>query len=123
MDGGPARRDGRPAVAGAETCGGVMFRGPNLGDGERLSDYPHVIPLFGSAGPGPGVLDHEIDPRGSAAPSGRAWSGGGGRWLLWPLRVVLWATLLVIAYRGVTAIVLQQTGAAAGGAGPEGARS
>ena len=98
-----------------------MFRGPNPGDGARLPDYSHVIPLFGSAGPGAGVLDHEIDPRGSGAPAGRAWSGGGGRWLLWPLRVVLWATLLVIAYRGVTAIVVHQTGAPAGGTGPEGA--
>ena len=108
-----------------------MFRGPNLGDGERLSDYPHVIPLFGSAGPGPGVLehsvlehsvlDHEIDPRGSGVPSGRAWSGGGGRWLLWPLRVVLWAALLIVAYRGVTSLVFHQAGAPqAGGAEPAG---
>jgi Conjugative transposon protein TcpC len=37
-----------------------MFRGPNSGDGERLSDYPRVIPLFGSAGPGPAVLENEI---------------------------------------------------------------
>ena len=98
-----------------------MFRGPNSGDGARLSDYSHVIPLFGSAGPGPGVLDHEIDPRGSGAPSGRAWSGGGGRWLLWPLRVVLWAALLIVAYRGVTAIVFHQASAPqAGGAEPGG---
>ena len=88
-----------------------MFRGPNLGDGARLSDYPHVIPLFGSAGPGPGVLDNEIDLPGSGAPAGRPWSGAGGRWLLWPLRVVLWATLLIIAYRGVTAIVFHQASA------------
>ncbi len=88
-----------------------MFRGPNLGDGERLSDYSHVIPLFGSAGPGSAVLDHEIDLRGSASPAGRAWSGTGGRWLLWPLRALLWATLLIIAYRGVTAIVLHQASA------------
>jgi len=54
-----------------------MFRGPSPGDGARLSDYSHVIPLFGSAGPGPAMLDHEIDMRGSGAPSGRAWSGGG----------------------------------------------
>jgi Conjugative transposon protein TcpC len=94
-----------------------MFRGPNSGDGVRLSDYSHVIPLFGSAGPGPAVLDHEIDPRGSAAPSGRVWSGGGGRWLLWPLRVVLWVALLIVAYRGVTAIVFHQASAPqAGGA-------
>lgn len=88
-----------------------MFRGPYPGDGARLSDYSHVIPLFGSTGPGHGMMDHEIDLRSSGAPSGRAWSGGGGRWLLWPLRVVLWATLLVIAYRGVTAIVFHQASA------------
>jgi hypothetical protein len=98
-----------------------MFRGPNLGNGERLPDYSHVIPLFGSAGPGPGVLDHEIDPRGSGAPPGRAWSGGGGRWLLWPLRVVLWAALLIVAYRGVTAIVFHQASTPqAGGTEPAG---
>ena len=97
-----------------------MFRGPNLGDGERLSDYSHVIPLFGSAGPGPGVLDNEIDLRGSGAPAGRAWSGAGGRWLLWLLRVVLWATLLIIAYRGVTAIVFHQASVKAGGTEPAG---
>ena len=96
-----------------------MFRGPNPGDGTRLSDYSHVIPLFGSAEPGPAMLDHQLDIRGSGAPSGRAWSGGGGRWLLWPLRVVLWAILLIIAYRGVTAIVFHQASAPqAGRAGP-----
>jgi hypothetical protein len=57
------------------------------------------------------VLENETDPRGSAAPAGRTWSGSGGRWLLWPLRVVLWATLLIVAYRGVTAIVFHQTAA------------
>ena len=108
-----------------------MFREPNSGDGARLSDYSHVIPLFGAAGPGPGVLDHGvlehsvldhgIDPRGSGAPPGRAWSGGGGRWLLWPLRVVLWAALLIVAYRGVTSLVFHQAGAPqAGGAEPAG---
>jgi len=113
-----------------------MFRGPNPGDGEQFSDYSHVIPLFGSADPGPGlleqsvldhgvrdhgvldhgvldhgVLDHAIDPRDYGVPSGRAWRGGGGRWLLWPLRVVLWAALLIVAYRGVTAIVFHQASA------------
>jgi hypothetical protein len=37
------------------------------------------------------------------------WSGGGGRWMVWPMRVVLWAAILVIGYRGVTAIVLNET--------------
>jgi hypothetical protein len=57
------------------------------------------------------VLDHELDLPGSGAPAGRPWSGAGGRWLLWPLRVVLWATLLIIAYRGITAIVFHQASA------------
>src|SRR3974377_461561 len=121
MDRRPARRDGRPACAGAQTCGGVMFRGPIPGDGARLSDYSHVIPLFGAAGPGPAVLEDETDLRGSAAPAGRSWSGSGGRWLLWLLRVVLWATLVIIAYRGVAAIVFPQAaGPPAGGAGRRG---
>src|SRR5271156_6186136 len=103
MDRGPARRDGRPAVAGAETCGGVMFRGPNSGDGASLSDYSHVIPLFGSAGPGPGVLEHsvlehEIDPRGSGAPPGRAWSGGRGPSPPWARPGAPWAAPLIVAY-------------------------
>jgi hypothetical protein len=96
-----------------------MFRGPNSGDGERLFDYPHVIPLFGSAGPAPGVLENEIDLRPVGAPDGRSWSGEGGRWLLWPLRAALWATLLIIAYRGVTVIIFHQASAApADGAKP-----
>ena len=98
-----------------------MFRGPNPGDGERLSDYSHVIPLFGSAGPGPGVLENGLDLRGSGAPDGRSWSGSGGRWLLWPLRGLLWATLLIIAYRGVTAIIFHQASAPPGGTEPGGA--
>jgi hypothetical protein len=99
-----------------------MFRGPTPGDGARLSDYSHVIPLFGSAGPGPAVLASEIDLRSSDAPAEPSWGGSGGRWLLWALRVVLWATLLIVAYRGVTAIVFNQAGAPrAGGTGPAGA--
>jgi Conjugative transposon protein TcpC len=88
-----------------------MFRGPNPGDGARLSDYSHVIPLFGSAGSGPAIPENELDLRGHGAPSGRSWNGSGGRWLLWPLRAVLWAALLIIAYRGVTAIVFNQASA------------
>jgi hypothetical protein len=98
-----------------------MFRGPNPGDGTRFPDYSHVIPLFGSAGPASAVLDSEADLRGSGAPAGRSWSGSGGRWLLWPLRVVLWATLLII-YRGMTAIVFHQASTPpADGAKPGGA--
>jgi hypothetical protein len=66
----------------------------------------------GGAMPGGGVP-------GGAAPAGqeprnesrgrRSWSGAGGRWILWPLRAVLWAALLVIIYRGVTGIFVDET--------------
>jgi hypothetical protein len=45
----------------------------------------------------------------SDAVAGR-WSGGGGRWLVWVARVVVWAVILLVGYRGVLAI--------AGGPGP-----
>jgi hypothetical protein len=62
-----------------------------------------VDPLFVDA------LDAEsVD---SAPGSGGGWSGAGGRWLLWPLRAVLWAALLIVAFRGVTAIVFNQDSA------------
>lgn len=34
------------------------------------------------------------------------WRGAGGRWFVWVVRAVAWAVLLIIGYRGVTAIVL-----------------
>jgi hypothetical protein len=37
-----------------------------------------------------------------------------GRLLLWPLRVVLWTVLLVIAFCGVTAIVFNASAPACG---------
>ena len=33
------------------------------------------------------------------------WRGAGGRWLVWVFRVVVWLVLLLIGYRGVTAIM------------------
>jgi Conjugative transposon protein TcpC len=92
-----------------------MFHGPYSGDGMRLSDYNHATALLGSVGPDTGTLDHGIDPYDSDLPHGRAWSGAGGRWLLWPLRVVLWAALLVITYRGLTVIVFNEPSAPSGG--------
>jgi hypothetical protein len=44
-------------------------------------------------------------------PAGKVWAGAGGRWLIWPLRAVLWAALIVIAVRGITAIVLGDSAA------------
>ena len=102
-----------------------MVRGPNSGDGTRSPVYYLASAGLGSTRPRPRALD-EIDPLAGAAlaleaefSAGSAWNGAGGRWLLWPLRVVLWAALLVIAFRGVTAIVFNQNSAAPGaGTGP-----
>jgi conjugative transposon protein TcpC len=37
------------------------------------------------------------------------WRGAGGRWLVWTFRVAVWLVLLIIGYRGVMAIVLNET--------------
>jgi Conjugative transposon protein TcpC len=37
------------------------------------------------------------------------WNGSGGRWLVLPLRVVLWAAILIVGYRGVMAILLNES--------------
>jgi len=57
----------------------------------------------------------QADPQGSKSP----WGGGGGRWTVWPMRVILWAVILIIGYRGVTAIFLNET-PASGNAAPSG---
>ena len=120
--------------AGAKTCGGVMVRGPKSGNGTRSPVY-----YLDSAGPVPPrsqarALYSQADPLGAgmaadgslAADPGIAGSwqgaGSGGRWLLWPLRAVLWTALLVIAFRGITAIVFNQASApAVGGTEPRSA--
>src|SRR5215831_3619139 len=45
-------------------------------------------------------------PQRYAAPG---WRGAGGRWLVWTFRIVVWVILLIIGYRGVMAIVLNET--------------
>jgi Conjugative transposon protein TcpC len=97
-----------------------MVRVANSGNGVRSFDYPPVIPLFGAAVPGTGVPAGGLDPRAADPHAERAWSGAGGRWRLWPLRAVLWAALLVIAYRGVTATVFNQVSVLQPGASPSG---
>jgi len=116
-----------PGYAGAETCGGVMVRGPKSGNGTRSPVY--YLDPAGLAPPRPRAraLDSETDPLATgitadgslaADPGIGSWQGGGGRWLLWPLRVVLWTALLVVAFRGITAIIFGQALApAAGGTG------
>src|SRR5690242_8670203 len=154
-------------VSRAETCGGVMVRGPASGNGERSGVYYPVsadlapprpqaralyddqahyddrdeygeTALYGQAAsydrvPYGGTLDGGMDPfladvraDGTLAASqgfGRGGRGAGGRWLLWPLRIVLWAALLVVVFRGLTAIIVNHTAAPAGGAGSPNAAS
>jgi len=102
-----------------------MVRGPKSGDGARSPVYyldpAALVPPRSRAQ----ELYSEMDPLaadmladGSLAADpgmGGSWQGGGGRWLLWPLRVVLWGALLVIVFRGITAIVFNQALAPAGG--------
>ncbi len=109
-----------------------MVRGPKSGNGTRSPVY--YLDSAGVVPPRPRAraLYSEMDPLaagmladGSLAADrgiGSSWQGAGGRWLLWPLRVVLWTAVLVIAFRGITAIVFNQTSAAVGGGtGPQSA--
>lgn len=66
-------------------------------------------PAVHSAGFDPGTGDlapDDFGPRQRATPG---WRGAGGRWLVWALRIVVWVVLLVVGYRGVTAIVFNET--------------
>jgi hypothetical protein len=53
-------------------------------------------------------------PADPAQQHGQHWRGAGGRWLVWAGRALAWAVLLLIGYRGVLAIVTDQTRAPAG---------
>ncbi len=46
------------------------------------------------------------------------WRGAGGRWLIWTFRVVLWAVLVIIGFRGVMSIVTSFRHPAGGGHAP-----
>jgi hypothetical protein len=52
--------------------------------------------------------DQVLPPTQFPAQRGRQWQGAGGRWLVWVGRVIAWAVLLLIGYRGVLAIVTDQ---------------
>jgi hypothetical protein len=61
-----------------------------------------------SAGPDPGAGNQQAGT-GKRSRSGPGWRGAGGRWLVWTFRVMVWAVLLIIGYRGVMAIALNET--------------
>jgi hypothetical protein len=106
-----------------------MVRGPKSGNGTCSPVYYLDSAALVPPQSRPRALYGEVDPSavgmladGSLAADpgiGASWQGSGGRWMLWPLRGVLWATLLVIAFRGITAIVFNAAAAPAGtGTGP-----
>jgi Conjugative transposon protein TcpC len=107
-----------------------MVRGPKSGNGTQSPVYYLGSAGFGPPRPRPPALG-ETDPPASDPmafePDQRTdegWRGAGGRWLLWPLRVLLWAALLIIAFRGVTAIVFSHSSASpAAGTGSASAKS
>jgi Conjugative transposon protein TcpC len=121
-----------PGIAGAGTCGGVMVRGPQSGNGTRspvhYMDSADLVSPRSQPRAQRLTLDSEMDPLAAgmqadgslaACPGiGGSSPGAGGRWLLWPLRVVIWTALLVIAFRGITAIIFSSSPAPAGGTGP-----
>src|ERR1700742_2137130 len=83
--------------------GGVMVRGSGVDDQARSDLYADVPDGDGGQPGRPGRRPH------------RTWNGGGGRWYVWALRAVLWAVLLIIGYRGIMAIVLNETPASRSG--------
>ena len=94
-----------------------MVRMSNPGDRAQLPAYAGG-PLDGRGSASRGEFEAERHLGAHELPSSGAWPGAGGRWLIWPLRAVLWAVLLIIAFRGVTAIVLGNGYASPGAASP-----
>jgi hypothetical protein len=85
-----ARTLAAQARARAEEC---MSPRPSLDSGTESPEYGGESPMAG---------------RGASAAK-PLWSGSGGRWLPWPTHIELWAAILIIGYRGISAIVLNET--------------
>jgi hypothetical protein len=83
-----------------------MVRGSGVDDAARSAVYANS-PEMETGAPG--------QPAGGRFRSAGSWNGAGGRWLVWTLRAVVWAVLLIIGYRGIMAIVLNETPASKSG--------
>ena len=73
-----------------------------------------------AAGAAPGVPELAEPADGQ---TGKPWRGSGGRWLVWTFRFVVWAVLLIIGYRGVTAIVMPDKNSSGSSGSPAAAPS
>jgi Conjugative transposon protein TcpC len=60
-----------------------------------------------------GDADYTAPAGADRSRSARSWGGAGGRWLVWTFRVLAWAILLLIGFRGVVAIVSSEKSPAA----------
>src|SRR5437868_6101980 len=88
----------------ANAGGGVMVRR----SGVASADSGTESAMYGDESPSWPGTDRP-------APVAKApWSGGGGRWTVWPMRIILWAAILVIGYRGIMAIALNEKPASSG---------
>jgi hypothetical protein len=77
-----------------------MARRSNVQQGLRTAGEPE----HSAYPPSPYDPDPEHVPvRGRGASRRGGWSGGGGRWLVWTGRAVLWAVIIVIVVNGVRA--------------------
>lgn len=83
-----------------------MVRGSGVDDAARPAVYADG-PEMEVGAPG--------QPAGGRSWSPGSWNGAGGRWLVWGLRAVVWVVLLIIGYRGIMAIVLNETPASRSG--------
>jgi Conjugative transposon protein TcpC len=86
-----------------------MVRGSGVDDAARSAVYADSPEMD---------VDAPGQPGGGRPRQSRSWSGGGGRWLVWTLRAVLWAVLLIIGYRGITAIIFNETPSSGSGGAP-----
>jgi hypothetical protein len=104
----------------------------NADGGAESLAYSDDSPMWPGT-PGPAAAPGTDYPAPGGGPPGRrgrpttakaSRGGSGGRWMVWPLRIVLWAALLIIIYRGISAIVLNETPSSSNGAtGAAGASS
>jgi Conjugative transposon protein TcpC len=106
-----------PRPAARALYGDRAWNGDRAPDGNDRGWYGETAPYDELD---PFLAGVQADGAVAARPAfGPGRRGAGGRWLLWPLRIVLWTALLVIVFRGLTAIVFDRTLAPAGGGGAQ----
>src|SRR5262245_34660982 len=101
---GRRRRAGGGVMAtGNQVLPGAPVTGEHMAAG-RPETAEHVTGLAQPLAVG------QLDARQAPPSTRRLWSGAGGRWLVWTARVVLWAVVLLIGYRGVGGVVVGYPG-------------